>query len=317
MKRTKSHHFICAVALGVLFVLSIACGSSGGSSIANRGGISGTGDPSLLGKPIVVESFELAHESYGLRTKGLFNLNTLAPVFKVKATGFEKDQFKDVILMKFTDVESGQSTTLNNLEDFARFVSVDTDNTFYIYLFKSDTLSLKDTELKPGHEYTYSIEANTGYSFSYDTNIVYPTGSIITRNFTFTYPHQKANSDSMVHVQGAPLSGIDSLTPDFLIHSKYPISSFNQNAPDGKFGIFDKLSVLVNGTNLFKVGGSQYEFSSVSSTAIKIKITNGLTRGAQYQLKIESNGLQMNGRDSVVNVNSADIPSTMFIHTKF
>jgi hypothetical protein len=121
----------------------------------------------------------------------------------------------------------------------------------------------------------------------------------------------------MVYVQGAPLSGINSLTPVFLIHSKYPISTFNANSTDGKYGIFDKLSVLVNGSNLFKAGSDQYEFTSVSATSIKIQIKNGLAWGGKYNLSIQSSGLQVNQNNASKVVGSVDMPSTMTIHTKF
>jgi hypothetical protein len=317
MMMNKRHLFIKLFLVGFVLLLSLACGSSGGAGVAgNRGGISGTGDPSFA-KPILVENFELAHDSYGVKSKSNFSLNTLAPVFKVKASGFSQDEFKNVIIMKLKDLENGQSTTLNNIENFARFVAVSEDNTFYIYLFKSEDLLLKDSELKPGTNYEYSIEPSEGYSLEYDSETVFPSGIITTKNFTFTYPHQRSKSDSMVFIQGAPLSGINTLNPNFLLHSKYPITSYDPTATDGKYGIFDKLNVTVNGSNLFKTGSSQYEFVKVSSTAIKISVKSGLSWGSQYKLKVESKGLKVNTGNESSSVNEDDIPGAMLIHTKF
>lgn len=297
--------------------LSLACSSGGGGdSIANRGGISGTGDVSLS-KSIHINSFELAHQSYGARTKSTFSLNTLAPVFKIQAENVNESNFHEILSIQLTDSSTANSIQLENLNDHARIVYQTEEQAFYIFIFKSNSISLDQYNLKPGHIYTYAVTAKNNYELIYDHSNIHLAGSFETKNITFTYPHQKSSIDSMVYVANAPLTGIDSLNPNFLIHSKYEIVGFDSSLIHSGYGITDQLKVVVNGHNLFKAGYSNLTFEEGTPKALKIKVTSGLSKGLEYRLQLQSSNLKVKTEtQSTRIVTTQELPQTMLIHTK-
>lgn len=295
------------------FCILSACGGSS-NEVANTGGISGTGD---ISKP-VIETFDVAHPTYGERSKELsFNLNSLAPVFMLR---FAHDV--DVNLTDFLEISysgSGVDSEINNTSNIVTQRSAD-GKTFYIMIVKTGQVEIGSSELGPGSFYELSIRPKSGSSIVYnEKGYKILSTELYTRNMTFTYPFDLASSDSLVDLGLSPFNGVNTVTPEFIVHSRYPIANFNENESASGYGILDHITVQLNGQSIFKSGLDKVQIWNASSKAFKFLVLPqaGLVRGSEYAFSISAlSSLEMNieGHQRVVTDN--DLPQYMLVKTK-
>lgn len=314
---TIKPHLIQACLLGITLCFSIACGNS--HTVANTGGISGTGD-SNLAKTYQVESFDLVHSSYGTKSKNDFSLNTLAPVFKlVLSNERSEEDLNQNFSILITDTSNGSSLSLTDFSSSLKIVDSGDHKSFFLFIFKDENTSIQSKELNPGREYSYLMKPKEGTILIYEqiqTGQI--QGSFTTKTITFTYPTKTDSNDSLIKIKNSPLIGITSLTPSFLIHSSLPIHDFDENDSSNFYGLSGKLIVSINGTNLLKQGLQNITVSEAHPKALKIEVlpSAGLNWGNQYSLNIEDNGLQLEEQNATRSLSDQELPSQIQINTQ-
>ncbi|MBF0198083.1 MAG: hypothetical protein HQL32_10240 [Planctomycetes bacterium] len=303
-----------SIAFSLVLLIALACGG-GGNSVANSGGISGTGD-GQLSKSYRLNDFDLAHDSYGNKSKSDFAINTLAPVFMISLDDPVSQGFENDLDISFTDVLSESSVSLSDISSNIRMDQDEEGKVLFISILKTNSSSLGSQELRPGRRYFYTVTAKGNNELFFNEEKVESiSGYMDTKNVTITYPMEKGQYDSLVRIENSPLKGMDSLTPNFWVHSKYTISSFDENRSDDGYGILDKLEVMANGNKLFKSDNSYYSIPHASSTFFNLSIENQaqLNWGEHYRIAIIPQGLTYNKDGQEKHMMGDDIPGQVDI----
>jgi hypothetical protein len=263
-----------------------------------------------------IDTFALAHPTYGTLSGNDFSLNTLAPVFKIVMAQEVPRDISPILDLSITDPDTGVGYQLDKVQN-KLILSPQADNkTFFISVRKSSLLSLGADELKPGRNYKYSLTAKTNVSFIFDGNTTSSISGIVeVKNITFTLP--TSNWESLVDLGVSGQKGLSSLTPIFQVHSKYDILNFNPSRIDDGYGILDHLNVYVNGQKILNSGNTpSLKLSEASATTFKLQVLNNanLSKATSYTLLGEATtGLMMNVAGNATQVLSQDLPSTMTI----
>lgn len=305
----------------LLLALSLSCGGgSTNGALANKNGISGTGDVTALSKAVRIKDFSLAHESYGSGTGGGFVLNTLSPVFRIETEDASGSGLEDRLDVHFEKADTGASATLSDLRSNLRIVEKGDGRTFYLVVFKTQSAALLSRELSPGSLYRYGISSKDGTELYFQGNRLEEIrGEMRTKPITFTYPIGRESEDSMVNLGAAGLGGIGSLTPAFIVNARHPLGSYDPTRPENGFGLFDDMTVFVNGRRIDASRLDDVQFDEVGSTAFKLLIQPGagLNWHGAYTLYIRvSPTLTMSVDSRPVEVKQDDLPKYIEFHTK-
>lgn len=295
--------------LVALLGLSLACG--GGSSVANTGGISGTGDISKAS----IENFDLAHNSYGTRSSAKdFTLNSLAPVFVVR---FSEEV--DILLDEYFAIEYRSGSKVSTTNDFRMIRGAD-KKTYYIMILKSNRVELGERELTPGTSFEYTFKRKDGSDLIYQGQSVSSLiGNWETKTLTISYPVDQGSSDSQVSLGIAPYEGLSTLTPEFIVHSKYPLENYDPAKSNEGFGVVDDISVTLNGRSIFKSGVDNVQIWNASSDSFKFLVLPqaGLLGSSNYEFIVRPNPTLKVIKDGVASpVSNDDLPNSLFIQTK-
>ena len=306
--------------LGLAFVLYMAACGGSSSNLANTGGISGTGD---ISKPVIAD-INTAHATYGTRQNNLkgdrqksleFTLSSLAPVFTIAFTESFDMNLTDFIQVSYAKAD-GQP--LNKAEDNIVTRRSSDGKTHFIMIMKSGRVEIAEQELHPGQDYILRLQLrNAGNLVYLDKSSPELNIAMKTRVMTFTYPMEVSSTDSLVNLGLDPFGGVNSTTPEFIVHSKYPIVNYNPN--DLGYGIVDQIDVQLNGKSIFKSGLDRIQVWNASAESFKFLVLPqaGLVKGSTYNFSVAPGpSLKMNVNGQMLNVTQQDLPQQLTLFTK-
>lgn len=294
--------------LALLLLSSLCCGGGGSSSLAVGDGISGTGDFAL-------SKVNLVSDSYGSGANNDFTVNTLAPIIKLNFENelpehpekYFKITMLDLNLQQSIVAEAG-SEAFNAL----RIVKGSSGKDLYLNIPKKPTGDSTGYELRPGHHYYYTITPVDKKLFINGVQIPKLEGYLRVRNLTLTYLGDFEKGDSLTNDSDF-LRGMDTLQPEFIIHSKFPLAG--GNVIDGPLS---GMSVTLGGLQLLKSNGfSVIEILGSSSTSTHFRLNeNILSWGQSLNLSItpkSSKFITEQGDRAIV---QDDLPSTLSLVTQ-
>jgi hypothetical protein len=293
----------------LLFSLCCGGGGGGGSSLAGGDGISGTGDFAL-------SKMELASDSYGSGNTNDFTLNTLAPIIRLQfdtplpdhPENYFKVTLLDLNLQQSLEAEAG-SLAFQTL----KVAKGSSGKDLYLHVPKSSALNSSGYELRPGHHYRYTITPVNKKLFLNGVETAQLEGYLRVKNITLTYLGDFEKRDSLVNDRDY-LLGMGTLQPEFIIHSRFPLSGDNiENGP------LSGLSVSFAGLQLLKNNNSfsYIEVLNHSSTSTHIKIAKSpLTWGQSFSLAIQPQSASMVTDVGTRAITSDDLPTSLSISTQ-
>lgn len=296
----------------VLF-LSLCCSGGGGgaSPLASTGdGISGTGDFSL-------SKVALAHENYGSGANNDFTVNTLSPILHLQFDQPLPASPETLFNVQLTDLGSMQSLLATPGSEALKTLSVVSGKDhreFYVHISKGTDLAPSTLELKPGNHYRYVVSPINGHLL-YQNGVVLEniTGYLRVKNVTMTYLGDFAKGDATVK-DGGHLRGLQTLEPEFMIHSRYPLSqSLEGHNP------LDLMALSLGGVQVLK---PQFKSSFISilgsnATSVHIKLTRSpFIWGQSLELKVQPKAVQWSTEDGDRDVQPSDMPSKLVLETQ-
>ncbi len=268
---------------------------------------------SETGSTIAASSFELAHSTYGYRSGDNFVVNSLAPVFVVQLALPLPSSFSNLVTLKIvhSDATGGLAVSESSVTQYVRQVDASSTAIYLMVLKAASATITRPGELAPGHIYGYTITPKSGYILNFRGSAVSSiSGSITTRNVTFTYPVTSSTTDSMVDLGFSTFRGLASTTPSFLVHSRYAIDQFNSSAASSGYGVLSYITVTMNNASAFNT--AQFvTVSDASSTGFMLAVKSGagLASGGTYDFAIapskSSAKLSVNGGTLLTNSDSS------------
>ena len=295
--------------LALVLLSSICCGGGGSSSsLAVGDGISGTGDFAL-------SKVNLASDSYGSGANNDFTVNTLAPIIKLhfdhELPEHPENYFKitmlDLNLQQSIEAEAG-SAAFNAL----RIVKGSSGKDLYLNLPKKPTVDSNGYELRPGHHYYYTITPVAKKLFVDGVQVPRIEGYLRVRNLTLTYLGDFDKGDSLINDSDF-LLGMDTLQPEFIIHSKFPLAG--GNVVEGPLA---GMSVSLGGLQLLKSNGfSVIEVLGSSSTSTHFRLNeNILSWGQSLNLTITPKSSKFMTEQGDRDIVQDDLPSSLSLVTQ-
>jgi hypothetical protein len=302
-------HISC---LSLFLFLSLCCGGGGGGTpIASAGdGISGTGDFSL-------SKVDLAHENYGSGANNDFTVNTLSPILHLKFDQALPASPETLFQVELTDLGSHQSLLATPGSVALKSLSVVPGKDlreFYIHISKSADLTPSQLELKPGNHYRYVVSPIEGHRLMQNgAELKNITGYLRVKNVTMTYLGDFTNGDTTV-IDGGHLQGLKTLEPEFMIHSRYPLSQ--QLEGDNPLSL---MALSLGGVQVLKPF-SKPNFISIldsNATSVHIKLTQSpLVWGQSLELKVQPKSVNWSTEEGERAVQSSDMPSKLVLETQ-
>lgn len=308
--RALLHVFIL---LGVAS-LSLCCSGGGGSGSAlshSGDGISGTGDFKL-------SKVSLSHESFGSGNQLDFELNSLAPILRLSFQEPLGASPREMFKVSVTDLNLQQSIELlpgqKNIHSL-KLVQGEDQRDFYIHIEKSASLVPGQFELRPGHHYRYVVEAIDGKTLEHNGVVVGEiSGYLRIKNLTFTYLGDFENGDTLVR-DGQYLQGIQSLEPEFLVHSRYPIEGLPSE--QGPLSILD---LSIGGLKVLKPDSEDHKFLTIlesNSTSTRLKLDKApLSWGQKIELQVKPKVARWLTESGEREISQADVPSILTLETR-
>lgn len=215
-----------------------------------------------LGLVLEVDSFGLAHETYGSYSSGNYLLNSLAPVFKMQLKSVYTGSLTDAFDWNISLAGKSQFVSSNLIH------ASDDDNKTFFLMFKSggESILSSGNELMPGLSYEFQLNSKDTYTLLPASGVSL-SGNLVVSDVTFTLPFDAQLYDISQINLNSIYTGLPVTSTLFNVNTKYPIQYTTSSSLLSDYGLLSVFPLDVSSVSTRSGTTQNIKFTDLASSS--------------------------------------------------